>query len=218
MSHLRPRWCHFHELTLKRLNSYPNKSRLLSRFLNTLYNTLHIQRSSLSFKPSIKNQLNPKFSPSSLQDSAHQLHELLTETARAYRIELITRPNVLQQLSPQSMKQLIKCLNHFISDASDSGQAIEKQYTQTPSLTIQDVATCFPRPQPVANEEDNELSLTPVLTRVFSGLFSLLLFFINICIDLACTPSPPKNRIEPPSPLAAKWPPTPRPFKEPTEA
>ena len=74
----------------------------------------------------------------------------------------------------------------------------------------------IPRPTPHQaqdNKQELELKPQPMLAGLFSGLFSLFLFFMDFCIDLALTPTI-NQQPELQKQTALRKTPTPSPFKD----
>ncbi len=216
MSSKRPKWnCKQYRLT-SLLHRHKNRSQYLQQFLQTLYDTLNTSNQQISFKPQVKAKLDPTFTEPTLAKAAAELNRLLTQSAHAYNLQLSPNSNYLDSLNQTQLNKLIQLLNDFISGTQDSNQTIEQQLLLEQNPQLINIMQLIPRPTAThADDEKHELELEPqaMFTSIFAGLFSLFLFFMDFCIDLAYTPTETQLLEAKPENIAVKKPPTPSPYQ-----
>jgi hypothetical protein len=192
MASKRPQWNTKHARLISLLRRHKNRSQYIQQFLQALYDTLSKNTQTVRFTPHIRTKLDPTFTASTLDQAAAKLHQLVIESAQAYHYTLSPHSHSLESLSAAQLNTLIRMLNAFIGGTQDSHQTVEQQLLLEQNPELINMMQLIPRPTPNhANDNKQELELEPqpMLAGLFSGLFSLFLFFMDFCIDLALTPT-----------------------------
>jgi len=215
MTYKRPKWSCKHSRLISLLRQHNNRSQYLQQFLQALYDTLTKNKQTVRFTPQIRIKLDPSFTAPTLNQAAAKLHRLVVESAKAYHYTLSHHNHFLESLRPAELNTLIRMLNAFISGTQDSDQAVEQQLLLEQHPELVNLMQLIPRPTPQQtndNEQELELEPQPMLAGLFAGLFSLFLFFMEFCIDLALTPRI-EQRPELKKLTSLRKIPTPTPFK-----